>query len=614
MNTQLINNTNTKEEKFPVINRKLALNQFKTLYLCLEKYKLTHFHITYGYEKPTNPNCTLYKLQFTHPDKYAYYVKKQFLKNILIDLSGVDLIHFAMGVTEFGENKDRPHYHVLVAFRALSTNVSALKYQIISSFVHKDIPGKDIEIKLLLKEQDIYNVFNYLTKELNDDEDSLFQIAQYSYLLSQELDDTGNNSTGLREFYSQFRLVFTNWRKNLSYQFLMNETPTAHLHGIQIERNRNVILNSTYLMLYYISLYFQLKEMFLYKGGLYKKIPNTLFSYEYLGDLIYLQNNLLSFLIELGNFLPSITIKSILKLYTIHMKEIIKLTHETSLCNKREINFNILEFKDCIYFAKYNKFIMKDELKQRNLNILTIRYYPYTYNKIVSRTYRTLWAKKLQVQFEFKNQFYDFCASFSAILFDFDLETKQKALFLLGVSGAGKTSLVTNIATDAYRLQNTGSINADDIKFTLANLLNKDLGVVDEMTYSKRLRSTLLKLFSNESVLVNQKFKNSEFLKLTQNIIMSGNPSKELNDMLLDPAFQSRINLFLFEQVIDLNSEEKKQIQKELPFILILCARIYFYRKYNAYNRKLIRKEFKKKYLTKENKWPFPRPLNDPFA
>ena len=140
------------------------------------------------------------KIKYTNPDEYNHYMKRFFMKESITDFSEIDLAHFGMGVVEFGENKDRPHYHILVAFRALSTNISTLKYQINKYCGFRVEACKDIEIKLLSKEQDIYNAFNYLTKELNDDEDSLFHIAQYSYLSDKELDDTGNNYTGFIQF------------------------------------------------------------------------------------------------------------------------------------------------------------------------------------------------------------------------------------------------------------------------------------------------------------------------------------------------------------------------------------------------------------------------------
>lgn len=209
---------------------------------------------------------------------------------------------------------------------------------------------------------------------------------------------------------------------------------------------------------------------------------------------------------------------------------------------KQKIDYAIIEFSDGIYFSQYDKFLLRDEVPLNqffNSNCVgTLRYFNVPFHIINKKTNNTLWESKLRVQFSKSKEpsFEKFLALFGNLLFDSQLQSKLNAIFILGISNSGKTSLVLNIVKLAYGIQNVGTFSTD-LKFLLENTVGKDVIIGDEMTFSKPMRSSLLKISGGEVININQKFLSSQTLELTRNIIFASNPSKEINLMLEDKAF-----------------------------------------------------------------------------
>ena len=322
--------------------------------------------------------------------------------------------------------------------------------------------------------------------------------------------------------------------------------------------------------------------------------------YKYLGDLKYFQDRSSDYINELGTLFDSLNVKKIHKHFMSNVELIIRRMDQISRFIKRKLDYNLLEFKDCIYFAEYNQFLKRKEAVKsvELMSSVTIRYYAYEYSTVNFRK-PVCWLSKINQHFISRERLADFAADFGTVLFQFPEESKSKSIFLLGRSGTGKTGLVTKSAVGAYGDQNVGSIVSEDLKFSLSNALHKDFISVDEVTYSKRFRSTLLKITGREKVIVNRKYMDAEFTEVSQMIIFSGNPSGELESMLSDEAFLKRINLYLFEREVSISENERRKIEAEIPLILIYTARARYQAKFSTpYFKKQQFKRFKQRYLT----------------
>lgn len=571
-------NLTINKHTYDNVNRKLLKNFFYKFLVSCERDGIVFFHLTVNFIDQINSYSgnNIIKKKFPSLDQY---IKFGILREYLCQLSACEMIDFAIGVTELGDEKKHPHGHILLGFRAISNNIETLEDHIL--YILRD--DTDVVLKHLSNRVAILAVFQYLTKELNDREDAQFVTVEYSSIRERwqtfeafNCSDpiTGSISCGFNmPLFGSNIPVFTNRQKTLVQENFAQFTLTSNLFGYKFDKKESPI----FLMLYYVYLYFQINDMFLYRNQLYQKIKGSIFSYEHLGDLDYLQNNILLYVKKLCEYFQSLNIHDLNKLYTLNLEQVVKRMSQTSYFNKRDINFNVLEFNDCVYLAEYDRFIMKNDTRFSllHLKLITIRYYKYNYISICKRLSRSLlWSQKVQQQFETKEQFDTFCASFANVLFQFpDRKIKKKSLFLLGESGAGKSQLIINIAILAFGLQNTGSIDAGELKFLLGNLVDKDLGILDEVDYSAKLRSTLLKILSNEPVTINQKFRDQLFKRITQNFILASNKTRSIESILNDPAFINRINLFLFESIVFVSNLDRSRIEQELPFILIYCAK-----------------------------------------
>ena len=279
--------------------------------------------------------------------------------------------------------------------------------------------------------------------------------------------------------------------------------------------------------------------------------------------------------------------------------------------------FNIIEFKNGYYFFEYNKFINKNFMKKYNYkipdNILVIKYYNVTYSRnYVPKT----WIKKLYNALEFNNtKTFDLLASYIAntVIKDPDVFEKKKVLYIWGESSTGKTTIVANPLWHYFGEENVGILSTSK-NFQLESLVKKELGVLDEYRYSQKRRELDLKLFEGQPIKVDIKYKDQEGLRDLKIIALSNfsiNPDDyEENDLKrkrTDKALANRTQIMKFikrdtiENPDNIEPEDIKKIEEEVPFIMIHCNRILFNKfvknRGKTKNKLLLEKMTKNEYL-----------------
>ena len=144
---------------------------------------------------------------------------------------------------------------------------------------------EDFQLKYLPTVRDIKQTFVYLTKDLNQiPPDNGFYVIQYSMLN----DLIHSNYIEQLEYNPLFDTIskFVTYYKFLEDKSINpygSKNKTSNLTGYRFGTKES----ETFLIIYYLSLYFQLKNMLIYKNNLYCKIPKTLLSIKLIGDMNY---------------------------------------------------------------------------------------------------------------------------------------------------------------------------------------------------------------------------------------------------------------------------------------------------------------------------------------
>jgi hypothetical protein len=167
---------------------------------------------------------------------------------------------------------------------------------------------------------------------------------------------------------------------------LINEYGIVNEYFIGIKLNKNEIGEN--LIIDLICNYMYLNGLYLNNDNIYKKINNTIISYEKIGNIPQLffenfQDIIIPFFIK--NFpiqFEGFDFYYIIKNFKIKMENnIIKIKLINN--NKIDFNFNIMEFNDGIYDLRNNLFIEKNKINTNIKNkINTIKYYNKSYNRI----------------------------------------------------------------------------------------------------------------------------------------------------------------------------------------------------------------------------------------
>jgi hypothetical protein len=176
----------------------------------------------------------------------------------------------------------------------------------------------------------------------------------------------------------------------LHLYFIFNSFRNKELNGVVLDNINGVILKENVInqgtLINLIQYYLVLNQYYIYNESVYKKINNSIISYELVGELekvLYnqFQENVVSFFnINFESYFNGFDFNYLLRTQFIKSKSIIQSIKDIST-NKIKPDFSIIEFSNGVYFIKYDRFIFKSELNH-NFNMCTIKYCNKNYHWI----------------------------------------------------------------------------------------------------------------------------------------------------------------------------------------------------------------------------------------
>lgn len=169
------------------------------------------------------------------------------------------------------------------------------------------------------------------------------------------------------------------------------------------------------------------------------------------------------------------------------------------------------------------------------------------------------------------------CFMMGRMLYDVgELDDWQMFIFLLGVAGTGKSTIVENILKFFYEAADIGIIgNNAQKQFALSGLVGKKIILGPEIKGDWTIdQAELQSMVSGESVSVNTKYKAAASEKFTSHLAIAGNIAPQFEDHAGNMA--RRMLLFEFQyKVLKKDTKLKHKIQVELPFIIQACNKGY---------------------------------------
>lgn len=169
------------------------------------------------------------------------------------------------------------------------------------------------------------------------------------------------------------------------------------------------------------------------------------------------------------------------------------------------------------------------------------------------------------------------CFMMGRMLYDVgELDDWQVFIFLLGVAGTGKSTIVENILKFFYEPADIGIIgNNAQKQFALSGLVGKKIILGPEIKGDWTIdQAELQSMISGESVSVNTKYKAAASERFTSHLAIAGNIAPQFEDHAGNMA--RRMILFEFQyKVLKKDTKLKYKIQQELPYIIQACNKGY---------------------------------------
>lgn len=506
-------------------------------------------------------------------------------------LSSIDLIEFSYSVIEYNK-QGLPHVHSLICIRSLLGYNYSMSTGIKELILHY---YDDYNLQYLISFNKIKKTFIYITKEFNFNNHSF---VKYSHIL-----DYFNIYGALVDYFIKVQEELCYFNKQIFNTITGRHNNLLGYNSTKKDANLIIFLWNTYLAL---------TNTFIQGNNLYRYNPKSKYSYECLDTLNYLKNNkdqiiqtlLKECPIQLKNYpLYNLFLAESDNAFTVINKD------PTLLLYKKTIRFDIVEFKDGIYFSKYDSFIPHNRINEYCLNkkinnpfISTgcFRYFNISYRHLVRDIKPKLWFSYLKANFNTYEELEVFCGYYGK-LFHSNLNNlnvpKKSTLYVQGTSNSGKSLLLTKTMIYFYGMNNIGLLSKGN--FSMEQLIGKLVLIFDEFEFNKASRSSLLKLINKEPLLVNQKYKKHIQLVNESPLIISCNEG--INEALLDDiAFENRLLMYTFNSTINLENIDKTKInklKKELPKIFLYCNKLFLNN--HVKNHK---KRYNLSYILKVNK------------
>lgn len=517
--------------------------------------------------------------------------------------------------------KDNLHFHLLIGIRNFIDYDYCLKNNLLN-VLKMYLGGKnlqmcdyDVKIQSLRRFRDIKNWVMYLYKDMYIWKFPACLITTDYYYQNVFKDNLGD----VIDQYLHLYFIFCKFEKNYNENVLIKNLDLVNFKGVILRNNSlnfGIIIN---LIQYYLIF----NNLYLYNNYIYKKLENSLISYQLIGsveDILYknFQENIVSFfVIRFENYFIGFDFNYLLKNYFIKSRNIISSINDIST-NKIKLDFSIIEFTDGLYFIKYNRFVKRSDFesvdKKFNLNTLsTLKYCNKKYNTVRKKEPLN-WINGLLKSLNITPEDYKNCKNINkfiliciylANIFHRNIFKKKTTLLVYGESNTRKSSLVSNPIKQFFGKENVGSIITSK-NFKLQELEGKFVGILDEFRYDSSISGDFLKLLGGEGLIVEKKYSKGHInIDNIPIIILSNNLIEDKNENI-NKALYNRIYFVEFFNPVsqyDLkNVDFNKLIIEEEINIILYCNKIYF--KSNLYKedqnsfKKITSRINNKKFLT----------------
>lgn len=488
---------------------------------------------------------------------------------ILRSLEEIEMIEYGYLSIEYGEQEKHPHYHGLIGIRSLlgyNVNLEASIHEYLQ-YVHKDIRFEECR-----RLKDIYKAFNYVVKEHKYRNHFLFSSGSDVFdILHGKMGDylTSSSLGDLVPVYSNRNHKL--WR---AIPHLSNDNE----HGRRVEPVDMVV--------FLFGLYLELCEMCTCNGRVYAKDPSSRCTWNYIHDLDFFDKNHKNIVDSLKTRFPmQLGRTNLNEMFVKHIDTATRhIKDHPNLPVCKDVRHDAVEFLDGIYLTNHDVFINfynSEYLGRIDFGSLRVdRRYPIQYRGI--RT-PDLWLGYLGRNecFKTKERLEEFCINLGRYLqSELAEDRRDEGLYLVGGSGTGKTSLITNLLTEVARIEDEGTIHNDGKEIPFE-------GKVGEQDHRPSQRSDLLEYHDNGMVGVNQKHvaHRGLFRNLAPTVFLS-NMVPSVFDMIRDPALAKGLIVYMLDHYLrSLDIDEREGLKKEIPRIFVYCNRLFYERAKKGYKR-----------------------------
>ncbi len=176
----------------------------------------------------------------------------------------------------------------------------------------------------------------------------------------------------------------------LSLYLIFDTIKDIDYKGIKLENFSGIVLRNNSLsqsvLIDLIQYYLVFNNLYLYKSSVYRKVKNSLVSYELVGSIEevlykgFIKNVVGFYTSYFEDYVKGLDFSFLVKNYLIKLKSNVLSIKDIST-NRIDPDFSVIEFSDGLYFIKYDRFISKKDVLKMNkrLEITTVKYYNKSY-------------------------------------------------------------------------------------------------------------------------------------------------------------------------------------------------------------------------------------------
>jgi hypothetical protein len=343
------------------------------------------------------------------------------INNLMYTIQDIELIDFSFNMISKDQNNNF-YIHSIIGIRAFHNVIENLNLHILK-VLHLNFFNFKEDISIEYLDTFLKIKCNFIKISKNCIKTIQFK-KQYFFTFSKI------NETIHKQFINFFN--DEDYYKNLEYSHINGKY--ASIQGFNFYKN----VTKYNLPLYYLNMYLKLNKMVFCHRLLYKASEESEYKYNYVGNSNYLLNNLNEVLLDLKKRFKIFESFYFLKKLLKNVKELKKvLKKNSSLLLNKQINFNILEFVDGLYFLETDYFLTKKDLSNPDfmkikLNLSCFRQYQVKYKKLNLKNYKekSLWLKTLYKTLKNEEEVKDCCIRFGEYfsLLDESFLTKKEVI------------------------------------------------------------------------------------------------------------------------------------------------------------------------------------------